>query len=154
MARQRPSPQFQALVEAAQAYAVAHVKEDATIFLLTGFGDPRLADHIVPIWAQYAANPTEAAAAGCESCRYLGMWSGNWPNLPPARHGNIILFEDAIMRLSGDPVKRCAEIIVHELGHALERDHVTDALEQLHASGYQLPSGPKGCNCPSDVLRT
>lgn len=115
-----------------------------------------MAQHI-PLYLNVAATPDQAAAAGCPSCTYLGMWTDNWPGIPrdaDHQHGSIWLFEAGILGMRGDPVANVYEVLVHEMGHALQRDHVLDAMEaerRAGVAGYQPAA--RGCDCPGMVAR-
>jgi len=101
----------------------------------------------VPIYAQYAATPAMAQAGGCINCTYHGLWIDDWPSFPAAPHGLIFLFEAGIRSQGGDLVENTYGVLLHEMGHALQRDHVLDAMRQMKAAAMYTPRG--GCRaCP------
>ena len=105
----------------------------------------------IPVYAQYRANPEQARAGGCVDCLYLGLWANHWNGYPQSPHGLIWLFEDGITSQGGDLNTKAYEVLIHEFGHALQRDHVLDAMASKKASGMWRPnvagSRARGC-CP------
>ena len=101
----------------------------------------------IPIYVEPIATPDQAAAAGCPKCIYLGMWSERWPGMPVEKHGIIWLFEAGIRTMRGNLVDNAYEVLTHEMGHALQRDHVLDAMEEERQRGVTSPSPPRGCGC-------
>lgn len=141
------SPQFVATVN--QALQMA---KDPTI---TRDDSRRWMASNIPIFLEDQASPQEAEAAGCPWCTYLGMWTPDWPGFPRSEHGLILLFEDAIRSMRGDLVANVYQVLTHEMDHALQRDHVLDAMEAERkaaaASGYNIASNgqsARGCGCP------
>ena len=173
------SDEFKAAVHAAIA-AVRTVPDDSIQYMLTGFGNP---NEVVPIYVEAAIAPEQAAAGGCASCRYLGLWADRWNGYPPSPHGMIWLFEDGIRSMrsrlaeastplnylggfvenvrtaQGDLVANTTDVLVHELSHALQRDHVLDAMERARQQGiYAVAPAARaqqaGCNtCPGRSVR-
>jgi hypothetical protein len=105
----------------------------------------RFAAGQVPVYTQRAPSLAQAHAGGCPPpCTYLGLWAdeataarlfppGPWSE-EPAPHGIIWIFENGIRRVArGDVYQQVHTTLVHELGHALQRDHVLDAMEQQGA---------------------
>lgn len=88
----------------------------------------------VPVYAQYTATEEQARAGGCPTCTYLGLWTDRWPGYGVWPHGIIWLFEDGnqqeTAREDSDLTAVATRVLHHELGHALQRDHVLDALER------------------------
>jgi hypothetical protein len=116
-----------------------------------------MARHI-PIYLEYEASPQQAAEAGCAQCPYLGMWTPDWPGYERSPHGTIVLFEKHMQHMHGNLEDNAYEVLTHEMGHALQRDHVLDALERDRVAAYargltldeywtQAPR-TRGCGCP------
>lgn len=99
----------------------------------------------IPIYLDDKASPEQGAAAGCPKCSYLGLWADHWPGYPSEPHGMIWLFENSIRTMGPDLVNHAYDVLVHEMSHALQRDHVLDAME-AEARGMVAPT--RGCNCP------
>lgn len=125
--------QFIAAVQA----AIARAKES---------DDPavRYAATIVPIYAQPKATQSQALACGCRDCPYLGLWANAWPGYDVSDHGIIWLFEDGIRKTMDktglDMETQCLSVLLHEIDHALQRDHVLEAMEaQRRARPYARP---------------
>ncbi len=110
--------------------AAAQVPDDAIRYMA----------QTIPIYLDVAATPEQGAAAGCPQCQFLGLWADHWTGYPDEPHGTIWLFEQGITLLPGDPVNSIYDVLVHEMGHALQRDHVLDAMEAAKQ--------PRGCGCP------
>jgi hypothetical protein len=167
------SAEFKDAVAAAQSAILERVPDDAVRYMLTGWGK---VSEVVPIWLAEAASPAQLAETGCPHCAYLGLWAPSWPGYPSSPHGMVWLFERSIrgMRKSmpadtaqlvylqpsllgikaahGPLVGNVADVLVHELQHALQRDHVLDAMERARAEGYATggPPASRGCgSCPS-----
>lgn len=134
------------------------IPDDSIVFMLTGWG---IEEEQVPIYLLPKVDPRQAAAGGCPHCEYLGLWADYWPGYPPTKHGSIFLYEEGIMRLvergrlastvsppfsereyladfildvantHGPLVGNICDVLVHELSHALQRDHVLDAMEAI-----------------------
>jgi hypothetical protein len=144
---------------------LSQVPDDAIQYLVNGMPDT------VTLYGDPTASPSQAAAGGCAHCTYLGLWADAWPGHKIGKHGAIWLFENGIRQMGqgqyddlvawdGRPLKGTAqapdqltsntyEVLLHELGHALNRDHVLDEVERLRAQGYSSPSSARGCGvCP------
>jgi len=93
----------------------------------------------IPIYTQYRPTPEQAKAGGCVNCTYLGLWADRWPGYPSYEHGIIWLFEEGIRSRSGDVQAQVFSTLIHEMDHALQRDHVLDALERKRSAGLWLP---------------
>lgn len=78
----------------------------------------------VPIYAQRQPTPEQRRAGGCPNCTYLGLWANYWPGYPQTEHGLIWLFEDGIRRMRTDLYDQVAATLIHEIEHALQRDHI------------------------------
>lgn len=119
------SPEFKAAVQ--WAIAQAQVSDDEPV---------RFAINYIPVYADTDPTPQQAVAGGCATCTYLGLWSDEWPGYPKAAHGTIWLFERGIreqaMRESrGDLYAQTLATLLHEIDHALQRDHVLEHLGQV-----------------------
>jgi len=131
-----PSSEFKQAVHQALA-AAARYPDDAIQYM---------AVH-VPVYVGVNATPDQAAAGGCVKCTYLGLWAASWPGYPYAPHGSIWLFERGIRSVGGTLSENTLAVMVHEFGHALQRDHVLEAMEQAKARGAWAPF--RGCgSCP------
>jgi hypothetical protein len=106
----------------------------------------------IPVYIDARATPAQAAAGGCPHCTYLGLWAEHWPGYPPSPHGLVWLFEDGIRGQATQAWRTlsdvCFDVLVHEYGHALQRDHV---LESLRGPADQIAA--RGCNCPGYPTR-
>jgi len=98
------------------------------------------AARVVPVYAQRDVDPYQERVGGCRlpggrKCTYLGLWANGWadPEFPDAPHGRIFLFEEGIRtygdRLGVDLFTQVYDTYLHEIGHALQRDHVLEALK-------------------------
>lgn len=107
------------------------------------------AAHVVPIYAQPEPDEAQATAGGCAGCTYLGLWANHWPGYPPSDHGIIWLFETGIRaKTLGSLEDEATFVLLHELGHALERDHVLDEMKAnglLDAFGKPLSGHTRAC---------
>ena len=88
----------------------------------------------VPVFAERRASPRQAKAAGCTTCMYLGLWADGWPGYGTYPHGIVWLFEDGIRQTASqdetDLTDATIAVLHHELEHALQREHVLDAMER------------------------
>ncbi len=120
------SPEFKDLVEDAIGYA-QQSGDEAVAYA---------AAH-VPIFMQIKPTHEQASAGGCRSCTYLGLWANAWPGYAPEEHGIIWVFEDGIRRIAErtgkDLFRQIYETVIHEIDHALQRDHVLEALQRQKA---------------------
>ena len=78
----------------------------------------------IPIYAQWAPTDAQRRAGGCYYCTYLGLWANSWPGYPEEPHGMIWLFESGIRAKGGDLYDCTAAVLLHEMDHALQRDHI------------------------------
>lgn len=101
----------------------------------------------VPVYMQTVPTEQQAIAGGCKNCTYLGLWAAAWPGYPQAPHGMVWLFEDGIARMGGDIFQQTMGVMLHEFDHALQRDHVLDAMKSDQARGAFTPYRPCG-GCP------
>lgn len=101
----------------------------------------------VPIYATRTPTQEQAQAGGCPSCTYLGLWAATWPGYPRAPHGSIWLFENGIRTVRGSLQDNTLAVLLHEFDHALQRDHVLDAMSAAKASGSWRPWRACG-SCP------
>ena len=130
------SPEFKSVVN--QAWQMSRQAPDDSMRYM--------ADNI-PIWVLPKADPQKALAGGCPTCTYLGLWADQWPGYQSGKHGIIFLFEDGIRGLHQNLLKDTYEVLTHEMGHALQRDHVLDEMQKLGMIGAQ--TGSRGCGqCP------
>ena len=96
----------------------------------------------IPIYAQWEPTPEMARAGGCPNCTYLGLWTQAWSGYAGSQHGLIILFERGIRYIGHNLWQLTYDTLLHEFGHALQLDHVLDAM-QAQARGQYATSG--GC---------
>lgn len=138
-----PSPEFIAAVEAARhrALETGGDQDDDAI---------RYMAETIPTYAQFAASPDQARAGGCPNCVYLGLWADRWPAYPDSRHGMIWLFDQGIRSVGGDLRAQVYQTLLHEYGHALQRDHVLDEMERrrnIHrAAAMAYRPLPRSCS--------
>lgn len=96
---------------------------------------------VVPIWTMRDATPEMKKAGRCEHCRFLGLWAASWPGYDPEAHGHIWLFEDGIREQARREriavMDQIANTLVHELDHALERNHVLEHLRKAQTMAAQ-----------------
>ncbi len=131
-----PTTEFQNAVKAAIDSA-SRWPDDAVQYM----------SHHVPVYAMTVPTPEQAKAGGCANCTYLGLWASSWPGYPPAPHGTIWLFETGIRSIGGDLRQNTLAVLLHEYDHALQRDHVLDAMAAAKAAGSFTPY--RGCGvCP------
>jgi hypothetical protein len=108
----------------------------------------------VPVYVADRPTRAQARAGGCPACTYLGLWCDKWPGYPASPHGIIFLFEDGIASTAGMErttlTVKTTEVLHHELEHALQRDHVLDALERRRAmyAAAGLVYDPRCHECP------
>ena len=86
----------------------------------------------VPIFTMPYPTTGMAQAGGCGSCTYLGLWASDWPGYEPSEHGIIWLFEHGITTRArnGDVQQQTLLTLEHEIDHALQRDHVLEAMQR------------------------
>lgn len=84
---------------------------------------------VIPIYAQARPTREQAMAGGCATCTYLGLWADRWPGYPNSAHGHIWLFDQGIRAIGGNLHRQVYSTLLHEFDHALQRDHVLDAME-------------------------
>ena len=82
----------------------------------------------VPIYAQWRPTPDQARAGGCRHCTYYGLWAREWAGYTGSDHGIIWLFEHGIRTRKGDLLDNVMNTLLHEIDHALQRDHILKAL--------------------------
>lgn len=133
---QQVSPDFRAAVDYALQQA-AHFPDDAIQYMSAK----------VPVYMAAVPTPQQAQAGGCPNCTYLGLWAAAWPGLPPAPHGMIWLYEEGIRRTGGNIYEQVMAVLLHEYDHALQRDHVLDAMRADQARGAWRPWRACG-GCP------
>jgi len=126
-----PSQEFAATASYAWWLAANREPDDARQYA---------ANH-VPVFILAEADPRQKGASGCRQCRLLGLWARQWPGYhEDAPHGMIWLFEAGIREQASRANKSLAdmtyEVLIHELDHALERDHVLEAMERERARGF------------------
>jgi hypothetical protein len=106
----------------------------------------RYAAAAVPIYAQPKATEAQALACGCKDCLYLGLWANAWSGYQSSEHGIIWLFEEGIRqtmdRTGLDMETQCLSVLLHEIDHALQRDHVLEALQQQQEGRGQTYARP------------
>ncbi len=102
----------------------------------------------VPVYLDRAPTIEQKQAGGCTKCTYFGLWAAQWRGMARAEHGMVWLFEDGIRTINGDLIENTTKVLYHELyEHALQNDHVLDAMEQARARGMWAPWRPCG-RCP------
>lgn len=86
----------------------------------------------IPIYAQWEPTGPQRRAGGCPNCTYLGLWANQWPGYTQTQHGIIWLFERGIRGKAQhegiDLYDATAGVLLHELDHALQRDHILESL--------------------------
>lgn len=106
----------------------------------------------VPVYGLYQPTSEQAVAGGCTTCTYLGLWARAWAGYPPAPHGIVWLFEEGIRKQGGDLTQQTKRVLIHEFGHAAQKDHVLDAMEaekKQRAMARPFAAGYKPCGgCP------
>lgn len=122
MSPSQVSPEFMTAVELALAEAI-NSPDPAVAYM---------AEH-VPVYMQVAPTQQQAVAGGCPHCWYLGLWANNWPGYQIVPHGTIWLFEAGIRHSTPDVVTGALSTLLHEMDHALQRDHVLEAMERKAA---------------------
>lgn len=113
----------------------------------------RFAMHYVPVFVQPEPTREQAIAGGCPTCTYLGLWTSNWPGYTAADmgipqdewHGVIFLFERGIRSMNPDLHAQTQATLVHEIDHALERDHVLEHLNRAKAQIAAQAMQARGC---------
>ncbi len=77
------------------------------------------------------------ADMNCRACTFLGLWTSSWPGYEKSPHGLIFLFEDGIRKeiekkreigVNSNLKEESLRVFLHEVDHALQRDHVLEAL--------------------------
>jgi len=109
----------------------------------------RFAMAFVPVFVMKRPTPEMAQAGGCATCTYLGLWAQHWPGYGPSElgikpenwHGVIFMFEDGIRSMTNNVNLQARQTLLHEIDHALERDHV---LQHLQAAKAQLAAQIRG----------
>ena len=117
-ARLPVSSDFLAAVEAAVVRA-RQSPDECVAFMAAGN---------VPVFAQRRPDLAQARAGGCTACTYLGLWADSWVGYEWSEHGIIWLFEEGIRKQGGDLTQQALITLLHEMDHALQRDHVLEAL--------------------------
>jgi hypothetical protein len=124
--------------------AVAHALQQASRFPDDAV---QYMSYKVPVYMAPGPTQQQAVAGGCPNCTYLGLWAASWPGLPTAPHGMIWLFEDGIRKMGGNLHEQVNAVLLHEYDHALQRDHVLDAMKLDQQRGLFRPYRPCG-GCP------
>jgi len=129
------SPQFVHAVE--WAMTQARQSQDETVRFMVSY---------IPIYAQYRPTRAQAVAGGCPTCTYLGLWADAWPGYEPAKHGLIFLFEEGIRSMGGALREQVYATLIHEMDHALQRDHILHGVMEAKAAAMYRPYAPYvGC---------
>jgi len=106
----------------------------------------RFAVNYVPVYAQAVPTVEQARAGGCATCTYLGLWADRWPGYDAVPHGTIWLFERGITSMGGDLRRQALGTLLHEIDHALQRDHVLEAMQKAKADVAAMAVRPRyGC---------
>ena len=123
------SSEFLDLAKAVRLWVIQYHDDEAAAF----------AASVVPIWTMRDANPEMKRAGRCPGCRFLGLWAKKWTGYTDEEHGHIWLFEEGIReeaRRKGISLSdQLADTLIHELDHALERDHVLEHMRRAQATG-------------------
>lgn len=129
-----PSDEFVAIVQQARLMAAA-APDDAIRYMA----------HAIPINVLPYIIPAMAAAGGNPGRPHRGLWTDQWPGLGKPEHGMIWIMEDG-NRLSagGDLLWTTYETLTHEMAHALQRDHVLDAMERERQRARGFTAHPLG----------
>jgi len=119
-------------------------REATNLALMKAMREPNdairyMATHI-PIYRQYEATDDMRKAGGCPDCEFLGLWTQEWPGYENSQHGLIILFERGIRYKKRDLWQQCFDTLIHEFGHALQEDHVLDAMEAERRRAHHTTS--------------
>jgi len=100
----------------------------------------------VPVYVQVAPTREQAQAGGCVGCVYLGLWADRWPGYPQMPHGMIWMFEQGIRSVGGNLQAQTLATLLHEMDHALQRDHVLEALNRDKIAAMAVQArGCRGC---------
>ena len=130
---QQPTPEFFSLACDALRKAGQLADHDAYDYM----------SRHIPVYAQWDADTAQKRAGGCPDCMYLGLWADKWDGVEVSTHGVIFCFEQGIRteaERKGVPVEQqVKETILHEFGHALQFDHVLDAMEAEKAAAMAIP---------------
>ncbi len=105
----------------------------------------RFAIHFIPVYPQREPTPAQARAGGCSTCTYLGLWSDAWPGMPRTEHGTIWLFENGIRKYSTDLYDQVLKTLLHEIDHAVQRNHVLESLNEAKAKARAMAWPRLGC---------
>lgn len=134
--RIQPSSEFKSAV--ASALGQARRSPDEAVRYMVDF---------VPVYAGFTPTREQAAAGGCPGCTYLGLWVDRWPDYPSAPHGLIFLFEEGIRKTSRDLHGQTYATLIHEMDHALQRDHVLKGLQAAKARGWGVQVQSPRASC-------
>lgn len=133
----QPSPEFVTAVN--QALMLAQQSTDEPI---------AFAAQVVPVYPQRVPDEAQLHAANAAGKILLGLWVDEWQGLPRAEHGIIFLFEEGIRYMPGQMAHQVYLTLLHELDHALQRDHVLDDLNARKAAAYNMQAAAQsygGC---------
>ncbi len=105
-----------------------------------------MADNI-PVYAVYDVTPEMNIAGQHPGAVYLGLWADpatarRW-GYDTDKHGTIWLFEKGLRSIGSDVAAATLKTLLHEMGHALQHDHVLDALEKAQARGLYTSPGSR-----------
>lgn len=106
----------------------------------------------VPVYIQPFPTPEQLRQSGARGKMLLGIWAPRWPGLETGPHGLIVLFEEGI-RWSAENHGNALNtetlaVLLHEIQHALQRDHILQAVEKeqeawgASARGYGYGASP------------
>ncbi len=137
------SPEFRAAVQRAIEMA-SYSSDEAYVFMASARPDGKPE---VPVYIQYAPTQQQARSGGCPSCVYLGLWADRWPGYPTFDHGSIWLFESGIRTMGGDLTEQTYMTLTHEYDHALQRDHVLEAMNKQKLAGMQVQARGFASSC-------
>ncbi len=121
---------------------------DAVQFMLDGkVGNEYHPEEKVPIYGQLEPTLRQQEEGGALGKVYLGLWARDWPGYPASPHGIIWVFEQGTRQFAAsegtDLTTKVMEVVLHEFGHALDRDHVLDAMEARRQAAMARPQS--GC---------
>ena len=101
----------------------------------------------VPVYALYGPSYDMKVAGGSIKNTYLGLWTDHWNGYPGSPHGLIFLFESGIRTVNPDVYDQTYQTLVHEMDHALQRDHVLAGMHAAKARGWGVQGRAQSYGC-------